>query len=245
MEQMNILDILIVAIMAFSLFAGMYKGFVTSLLSTFGFIGSWFGASMLYEKIANLALSNNTLMAVLNQYLEPETFFASNAQAAMAVSEVVSGGEAAIQAAVSSVGDKISIIANAFEANVRNQAFANLNITTLADYLDQTIWQAVFNVLAFIVAFVVLYIVVMLVVNLLDHVVRFPIVRMFDWLLGGVCGVVRGLVVAVLVLCIVPSVVSLISPELTQTLIGESTLYSFISQLDFLRVSSMVSKLIG
>lgn len=242
---MNIVDILILAVLAFSLLAGMHKGFVSSILSTFGFIGSWFGARMVYERIANLALSNTTLMAMLNQYLEPETFFASNSQALTTVSEVVSGGEAAIQSAVATVSEKISVIAKAFEANIRNQAFAKLNITTLADYLDQTIWQAVFNVLAFLLAFIVIYAVISLVINLLDHVLRFPVMRMFDWLLGGLCGLVRGLVVAVLLLCIVPSIVSLISPELTQTLLSESTLYSFVSQLDFLNVSSMIAQLIG
>ena len=64
---MNIVDILILAVLAFSLLAGMHKGFITSLLSTFGFVGSWFGARLVYERIANLALSNTTLMAVLNQ----------------------------------------------------------------------------------------------------------------------------------------------------------------------------------
>jgi len=242
---MNIVDILILVVLAFSLLAGMHKGFLASFLSTVGFFGSWFGARAVYERIANLALSNTTLMAVLNQYLEPESFFASSAQAATTVTEVVSGGEAAIQAAVSTVGEKISIIARAFEANIRNQAFAKLNITTLADYLDQTIWQAVFNVLAFILAFIVIYAVVSLVVNLLDNIVRFPVLRMFDWLLGGVFGLVRGLVVTVLVLCILPSVVSLISPELTQTLLAESTLYTFISQLDVLNVAGMIAQLIG
>ena len=143
------------------------------------------------------------------------------------------------------MSSKIPVISRAFEANIRNQAFAKLNITTLADYLDQTIWQAVFNVLAFLLAFIVIYAVVSLIVNLLDHVFRFPVLRMFDWLLGGVCGLVKGLVVAVLLLCIVPSVASLIAPELTQTLIAESTLYSFVSQLDFLNVSSMITQLIG
>lgn len=242
---MNIVDILLLAVMGFSLLAGMYKGFVSSLLSTVGFIGSWFGARMVYERIANLALSNTTLMAMLNQYLEPESFFASSTQAATTVAEVVSGGEASIQAAVSTVSEKISVIARAFEANIRNQAFANLNINTLADYLDQTIWQAVFNVIAFVVAFIVIYAVVSLLVNLLDNVLRFPVLRMFDWLLGGVCGLVRGLVVAVLLLCILPSIVTLISPELTQSLLSESTLYSVISQLDFLNVANMVTQLIG
>lgn len=242
---MNIVDILILAVLAFGLLAGMHKGFVASVLSTFGFVGSWFGARVAYERIANLALSNTSLMAMLNQYLEPETFFESVTQAGTTVSEVVSGGEAAIQSAVASVSSKIPVISRAFEANIRNQAFAKLNITTLADYLDQTIWQAVFNVLAFLLAFIVIYAVVSLIVNLLDHVFRFPVLRMFDWLLGGVCGLVKGLVVAVLLLCIVPSVASLIAPELTQTLIAESTLYSFVSQLDFLNVSSMITQLIG
>jgi len=242
---MNIVDILILVVLAFGLIEGMHKGFVASILSTIGFVGSWFGARMVYERIANLALSNTTLMAVLNQYLEPESFFASNAQAATTVAEVVSGGESAIQAAVSTVGEKISVISRAFEANIRNQAFAKLNITTLADYLDQTIWQAVFNVAAFILAFIVIFAVVSLVVNLLDHVIRFPVLRMFDWLLGGICGLLRSLVVAVLLLCILPTVVSLISPELTQALISESTLYSLVSQLDFLNVANMITQLIG
>ena len=242
---MNIVDILILAILAFSLLAGMHKGFMASLLRTIGFVGSWFGARMVYERIANLALSNNTLMAMLNQYLEPEGFFASAAQASTTVAEVVSGGEAAIQGAVSTVAGKISIIARAFEANIRNQAFANLNITTLSDYLDQTIWQAVFNVLGFIVAFIVIYAVVSLVINLLDSVIRFPVLRMFDWLLGGVCGLLRGLVVAVLVLCVMPTIISVMAPEVTETLLSQSALYSVVTQLDFLNVSGMITQLIG
>ena len=170
---------------------------------------------------------------------------ASKAQAALTVSEVVSGGEAAIQEAVATVGQKISLVSKAFEANIRNQAFANLNITTLSDYLDQTIWQSVFNVLAFLLAFVLIYAVVMLVINLLDHVIRFPVFRMFDWLLGGLCGVARSLVVAVLLLCIIPPVVSLFAPEMMQELLATSTLYSFVSQMDFLNVAGLMTRLVG
>ena len=90
---MNIVDILILVVLAFSLLAGMHKGLWASALKTLGFIGSWFGARMVYERIANIALSNTTLMAVLNQYLEPENFFASNTQAMTTVAEVVSGGD--------------------------------------------------------------------------------------------------------------------------------------------------------
>ena len=242
---MNIIDIIILVVLAFSVLAGMYKGFIASVLATAGLAGAWFGAQALYERVANYALSNKTLMAVLNQYLEPETFFASSAQASANVADVVAGGETAIAEAVNAVSGKFSMIADAFEKNVRGQVFSHLGITSLTDYLDQTIWMAVFQVLAFVLTFLVLYWAATLLVNLLNHVFRFHVLRGFDWLLGGVCGLVKGLVVAVLLLCIVPSVASLIAPELTQTLIAESTLYSFVSQLDFLNVSSMITQLIG
>ena len=243
--NLNLLDITIIVILAFYLISGMYRGFITSLLGTVGFVGAWFGAQQLYPRVANLALSNQTLMAVLNQYLEPESFFESHTQAVSTVSEVIAGGEAAIQSAVASVSGKLSVVSKAFEANVRAQMFQRLGINTLADYLDQTIWQAVFNVGAFLLCFIALYVLVCLVVNLLDHVISFPLVRGFDWLLGGLFGLARGLVMVVLVLCLLPALVQIVSPEFADNLRTGSALYSFVSQVDFLNVGNLVTSLIG
>ena len=162
----------------------------------------------------------------------------------MSVSDVIAGGEEAISAAVASVGGKFRFIADAFSANVRNQAFANLNITSMSDYLNQTLWVAVFNVVAFIAAFVVFYIVIGLVVDLLDHVICFPVFRGCDWLFGGVFGVLRSSVVVVLVLSVLPALTSIISPELTEQLTKGSTLYTFASQFDPMQVATMVKNLI-
>ena len=243
--NLNLLDITIIVILAFYLISGMYRGFITSLLTTVGFVGAWFGAQQLYPKVAQLALSNQTLMAVLNQYLEPETFFQSHTQAVSTVSEVIAGGESAIQTAIASVSDKLQVISKAFEANVRAQMFQRLGINTLADYLDQTIWQAVFNVLAFLLCFIALYVLVCLVVNLLDHVISFPVVRGFDWLLGGIFGVARGLVVVVLVMSLVPTIIQIVSPEFADSLRTGSALYSYVMQMDFLNVQKFVTSLVG
>ena len=182
---------------------------------------------------------------LLNQYLEPETFFESHTQAVSTVSEVIAGGESAIQSAVASVSNKLAVISKAFEANIRAQMFQRLGINTLADYLDQTIWQAVFNVLAFLLCFIALYVLVCLVVNLLDHVISFPVVRGFDWLLGGLFGLARGLVVVVLVLCLVPAIVQIVSPEFADSLRTGSVLYSYVMQMDFLNVNKLVTSLVG
>ena len=99
-------------------------------------------------------------------------------------------------------------------------------------------------VAGFLLAFIVIYAVVMLLVNLLDHVFRFPVLRMFDWLLGGLCGLVRGFVVAVLLLAVVPAVVSLISPDLMGNLLEGSKLYGIVQQFDFLNVAGVIKSLI-
>ena len=243
--NLNLLDITIIVILAFYLISGMYRGFITSLLGPFGFVGAWFGAQQLYPRVAQLELSNQTLMAVLNQYLEPENFFETHTQAVSTVSEVIAGGESAIQSAIASVSNKLSVISKAFEANVRAQMFQRLGINTLADYLDQTIWQAVFNVVAFLLCFIALYVLVCLVVNLLDHVISFPLVRGFDWLLGGIFGLARGLVMVVLVMCLLPAIVQIVSPEFADNLRTGSVLYSYVTQMDFLNVNRLVTSLIG
>lgn len=241
---MNIVDIIILAIFVYCLLAGMHKGTIASGLSLFGFAGAWFGAQSLYQSIAHLALSNSTLMAVLNQYLEPESFFADHAIAVSAVSEIISGGETSIASAVASVGDNWKFLADAFSANIRNQAFANLGIRTMADYFNQTLWVAVFNVGAFIAAFVVMYIIINLIVSMLDNVISFPVLRSFDWLVGGVFGLFRATVVVVLVLTILPALTSIISPEFTTQMVTGSALFSFASQLDLLGVASWIGSLV-
>lgn len=242
--SLNIVDIIILAIFVYFLLAGMHKGTIASGLSLFGFAGAWFGAQALYQGIAHLALSNTTLMAVLNQYLEPESFFADHGVAISAVTDIISGGETSIAAAVSSVGENWKFLSEAFSANIRNQAFANIGITTMADYFNQTLWVAVFNVGSFIAAFAVLYIIINLIVSMLDHVISFPVLRSFDWLVGGVFGLFRASVVVVLVLTVLPALTSIISPEFTTQMITGSALYSFASQLDLLGVANWITGLV-
>ena len=241
---MNIVDILIVAILAFGVLAGMHKGLIASGLSTVGFVAAWFGAQSLSERIANFALSNQTLMAVLNQYLEPEEFFATPQQAMTTVAEVVSGGEAAISSAVASLGKNFTFLTEAFSNNIRQEAFQNLGITTLSDYLNQTLWVAVFNVVAFVAAFLLIYIVINLVVNLLDHVINFPVLRGVDWLLGGVLGLLKATVVVALVLAILPGVAGSIAPELTEKLMSGSVLIGFAQKFDLLNAGGLIRGLL-
>lgn len=248
---MNIIDIFILVVLGFSIFSGMHKGFIASILSSIGLVGSWFGAQKLFHVLSNAVLGNASLMAVLKQYLEPAGFFeeitVAGVSAQTTVSELIAKGQDSVQAVADFIGKKIPFVRDAFASNVSSEAFAGLNISSLSDYLDQTVWQSAFNVLAFVVTFFVLFFVASLIVNLLNHTIRFPLVKKVDWLLGGLLGLARGAVISVLLLTVLPSVVSLVSADFMQTLQEGSRIYHLVESeayLDFMQVKSWINALV-
>ena len=248
---MNIIDILVLLVLAFSLFAGMYKGFIASGLSLLGLVGSWFGALRLYPTVARLVLENQTLMGVLSNYLEPATFFEdmaiSGVSAQTSVSELVARGGEAVNAVADYIGSRVPFLRDAFASNISSEAFSALNIHTLAEYFDQTLWQSVFGVLAFILCFAALYFLATLLVNLFNHVLRFPVLRKIDWLLGGLLGLGRGLVIAALILSVVEPVLTAFSVELMNSLRDGSTTYALLmgeNAGNFLNVPGTIQQIV-
>lgn len=241
-DLLNIMDILILLLLAISVIAGMYRGFLASGLHTAGFIGSWFVARSTYERLATEVLSNRSLMGVLSNYLEPESFFSSLDVANMSVADAITSGQ--LEAIADTVAAKMPFIRDAFIRNVQSFAFDYLNISTLRDYLDQTIWIGLFNVISFVVIFALSYAVIALVINLFNHVFNFPSLRWFDRLLGGVFGLVRGAIVAVLAITLLPMVMDMFMPDLMAMLKAQSQLIPLFSTFDFMRVQSWIATLI-
>lgn len=242
-DLMNVLDIAILAILAVSVIAGMYRGFLASGLHTAGFIGAWFAAKMTYTELATAVLSNRALMGVLSNYLEPESFFSSPAVANMSVADAITSGQ--LETIANTVAEKMPFIRDAFVQNVQSFAFTNLNISTLRDYLDQTVWTGLFNVISFLLIFALAYAVIALVVNLFNHVFNFPALRFFDRILGGAFGLVRGAVVVVLALTLLPMVLNMFMPDLMAQLAAESKLSAIFTTFDFMSVQTWISTLIA
>ena len=249
--DVNIIDILVLLVLAFSLFAGMYKGFLASGLSLLGLVGSWFGALQLYPTVARLALENQSLMGVLSTYLEPETFFegmqVTGVSAQTTISDLLARGSDAVNAVADHIGNQIPFLRDVFASNMNSEAFSALNINTIAEYFDQTLWQSVFGVLAFILCFAALYFLATLLVNLFNHVLRFPVLRKIDWLLGGIFGLVRGLVVAALILSVVEPVLTAFSVDLMNSLREGSTTYALLvgeNAINFLNVPGTIQQIV-
>ena len=242
-DLMNVMDIAIMAILGVSVIAGMYRGFLASGLHTAGFIGAWFAAKMTYPQLATAVLSNRALMGVLSNYLEPESFFATPAIAGMNVADAITSGQ--LNTIADTVAAKMPFIRDPFVKNVQSFAFTNLNISTLSDYLDQTVWTGLFNVISFLLIFALAYAVISLVVNLFNHVFNFPSLRFFDRILGGVFGLVRGAVVVVLALTLLPMVMNMFMPDLMAQFTAESKLMGIFTTFDFMSVQTWITSLLA
>ena len=194
---MNIVDIIILAILALSMVSGMYKGFITSTLALVGFVGAWIGTLASYQYLVGAIRGNETLL----------TFFSGIANAvdlnigSLGNLTVFEATSAQIDAAVNSIN--VPLIGNLFKENVLNRVFANQGIDTLSEYLGETILSTALNVICFILVFIVIYAAVLLLVNLLNNVFRFPALRHADWLLGGIFGLVRGVIILLLICAVV------------------------------------------
>ena len=239
---MNILDILILAVLGFSLCAGLYKGFLNSLLATGALVGSWFGARAVYERVAQIALSNRTLLTALGNYLEADTFLPDGGVTAVSA---ISGNVGQIDTIVAAATKRVPFIGDALRNNLMNQSFQNLNIGSVAEYFNQTLWEGVFNVAAFILCFLVIYLLCVLVINLIDNVFRFPQLRAVDWLLGGLFGLARGVVFALLIIEIGLPLLGIVQADFAQNIQETSKILPMVKGIDLMRIGDMLKSLVG
>ncbi len=246
---MNIADIIIVLILGYGLLSGMYRGFIASGLGLLGFVAAWFGSLFSYKTLMNAALSNATIMGFCSNLLEPESFF-QGSDAALLVSDI--SNTAVFERIGAYISKSVPLVGDTFIKNVNSQAFlgklyGTSQLSTLADYLDQTVWTAIFGVISFIIMFALIYIVVSLVVNLINHVIEFPVLKGIDWLIGGVFGFMRAAVVVMLLFVVADYVITLfIGPDSAiYKIIEESKLLGFTRSLSFLNVPGMLSRIIG
>lgn len=225
--NLNIVDIVILAILLFSLVSGMYKGFISSGLTTVGFVAAFFGAQSFYPQLSSAIQSNSSLMNVLTYYLDASSLFKT---VGLSGTNVVGATQSGLLTQAVTELKSIRIpdaIITAFQSNVDQQAFSSMGFSTFADYLNQTIWSAAINVVSFLLMFLIAYIVVLLIVNLLNNVFHFPLLSHFDWLLGGIFGVARGYVVVALILAVVPLGMSILNIDVVDKLVSESMIAAY------------------
>lgn len=216
---MNIIDIGIIIILAMGFILGWYKGFLVSALNLLSYVVSWVVALSTYSSLAT-EIHGTKLGSTL-------LYFAAGAEklSDMSVANVPveSIGFERIEEILSTSGIPSPIESMMLE-NIKNNAFQSLGITTLSDYFNQTLINLSLSLISFLIIFFAVKLVCMFVIGLIDYVVKLPVLKQCDKLVGGIIGVLLGCVAVWVILSIVPIFMSILPLEDVYALIQESLL---------------------
>lgn len=217
---LNIVDYIIIGVIALSLLLGIYRGFIASVLNTGGCVVSFFLSFKLYPYLADSIRNNGDLVRTLLHYTD-----ASNriGDLELAISNVAH----LTASKVTEIIGKVQLpppLDTLLQVNLEQQAYSGAGIDTVSDYVSQTILNASINIICFLVCFAALFLVISILVNLLRAVFRFPILKQLDWLAGGAFGLLRGVLLCYALFAVVPLVLTMVPIELISELIEASTL---------------------
>ena len=218
---MNIVDYVIIGIVAISVLFGLYRGFVSSVLSMGGGLLSFLSSFALYPKLAALIQNNQELQRTLLHYTDASSRIGD---LELALTNVVNLGREGIQKVLGNV-NLPAPLDTILQVNLENLAYGTQGaVTTVSDYVSQTILQASINIICFLVCFIGLYIALSLGMNLIRAIFRFPVLKQLDSLAGGIFGLLRGVLLCLAVFTLVPLVQTMLPMDLINELITESQL---------------------
>jgi len=217
---MNIVDYVILGIIGVSVLWGFYRGFIQSVLNMGGCLVALIASFYVYPSLAEAIQSNQDWVRTLIHYTDASSRLGDLELSLTKVSSLTEGTIATILTKVS-LPEPLSSLLN---YNLTNQVYAAQNISTVADYVNQTIVSVSINIICFLLCFVVIYLAFAIVLNLLRAVFRFPLLKQLDWLAGGIFGLARGVVFCYAAFVLIPLVQTIVPFEQINELISASTL---------------------
>ncbi|HWQ59328.1 MAG TPA: CvpA family protein [Clostridia bacterium] len=229
---MNLLDFAILAIFAFFVLSGVYRGFLPTLLSIAAYILSWLLALILLSAGAKAIRGNETLYNQMLYYTEGSEYVSDVELARTDISSL----SAAELADILENADLPYPMAKQITKNMAKEAFVGEGVTTLGDYFNQTIVRVFINIISFLCFFALFRALLGFLVNGVDYAWRFPQLRAGDQLLAGGLGLIRGILAVFLLFMLLPLVLIVLSGKLAfvNELVDGSLFSNFFYRSNFL-----------
>ena len=159
---MNIVDYVIIGIIGISVLFGLYRGFIASVLNMGCGLMSFLASFWVSPKLAAAVQSNQSFLNMLLHYTDASSRIGDLETAITNVATLTSQS-------INSILEKVNLPApldTLLRVNLENNVYASSGLSTVSDYVSQTILQASINIICFLVSFLVLYIVLAIVLNL-------------------------------------------------------------------------------
>lgn len=229
---MNLLDIAVIAVLAFFVLHGIYRGFLPTLLSIGAYILSWLVAIVLLPVGSNIIRSNDKLFNTMLYYTEGSEYVNDVELAKTNISEISTD----TLNSVFTNADMPYPLAKNIADNIAKETFAEDGITTLGDYFNQTIVVLFINILVFIVIFAIVRALIAFIINGVDYAWTMPSLRIADRAIAGGVGLVRGILAAFLLFMLLPPVLIVLQGKFKflTDMVNESVMAQFFYRSNFL-----------
>jgi len=230
---MNIIDIAILVLLACSIIFAIYRGSVASLWGLAASVAAFPLTFLIAPYIASWLGSNRGIMEVLATYTDANALVGDYTLATTAVQGM---SQSALQAVINSLSLPDTVL-DILRTNMMQNVFASSGLTTVNDYVAYTIVATSLSSVCFVGTYAVCSTALHFVITLIDHVFRFPVLKHFDGLIGGVFGLLRGMLILYVLFLLVPVVLTIVPVSLVRSLFASSTLSGiFTSSGFFIRV---------
>lgn len=220
---MNIVDYLIIGVIAVSVLFGLRRGFISGVLSLGSLLLSVFIAFQAYPTLAQSLQNNESLVNTLVHYTDASSRIKDLELALTPVTELT-------QSALDQVMENAQlpgVLDSLVRQNIAGETVSAIGSMNISEYLNQTIIGVSLNILCFILCFGAAYIVLTLLSHMICYVFRLPVLRHLDALAGGAFGALRGMLIVMVLAAIVPIVLTISPIEQIQELIDASQLAGF------------------
>ena len=230
---MNIIDFLLLLVIAVSVAFAVYRGSVASLLGLAACLGSLVIALYAGPLLARVLGGNQGVTDLLTTYSDAGSQVGDYA---LATTQVNTMREATLEAVSKSVHlpDSIERI---LHQNLAARVFTSAGMRTVNEYITATIVSVLLEAGSFVIAFLLCCLALHMVINLISHVYDFPVLTHFDGLLAAVFGLLRGMLILYVLFLLVPLLRTIIPLDILDRYIDQSTLTPlFASDSFFTRI---------
>jgi len=190
---LNILDILVIVIMALAILLGVWRGFVRTVLGFISIFLAIFLTNLLYPSMGRFLRGidglYNSLSSSISRLLGLESIIENAGYATQ--SEIISSLPLPSSWQNSLLENNNPIIHNA------------LGAVDFQGFISGFLAGIVINIISMVVVFILIYLGLILLIRILDLVAKLPVVNAFNKLLGGAVGALKGLFLTWIILAIV------------------------------------------
>jgi len=219
---LNIIDIVILVVIALSVLFGLYRGFIQSVLNLGSGLLAVVGSFLLFPVISDVVSSNTAVTRFISTYTDSGSLLGDLGLSSLTVNALSEQHITEIVQRANLPHPLDTLLAH----NLAEKVFSPLGnlATTVGDYVNQTVLSVSINVICFLLCFLICFVISIIVVNMLRAVFRFPVLKQLDWLVGGAFGLLLGVLLCFVVLTVLPLVESVVPLPEFRALVDESLL---------------------